>query len=146
MIWDLDDLLDEIGVVIRSSLRDLEAGKTITSHRVMGDDQLKVTASFSVRPAIPESRPTMPSVAQEPLVDVFHDESGLRVVVELPGIRKEDVSVRFLGDMLRIEVSKGGKTHRLDVPCVSPPGGIKVESTTHNNSVVEIRFLRSGDT
>jgi HSP20 family protein len=85
--------------------------------------------------------PVEPPV-QEPLVDVFDDEKGLRVVVELPGVEKEDIHVRFLDDVLRIEVSKGGRVHRRDVPCKVAPGSVEVKSTTQNNSVVEITFLR----
>ena len=85
--------------------------------------------------------PVEPPV-QEPLVDVFDDGESLRVVVELPGVRKEDVRVRLLDGFLRIEVSKGGRVHRRDVPSKVAPGSVEVKSTTENNSVVEIAFLR----
>ena len=44
--------------------------------------------------------------------------------------------------VLRIEVSKGGRVHRRDVPCKVAPGSVEVKSTKENNSVVEITFLR----
>jgi HSP20 family molecular chaperone IbpA len=141
MIWDIDDLLNELGVELAWTLKELDEGRPVRARRTVGDDFIKVTTSVSVRTAIPESVPIEPPV-QEPLVDVFDDGKGLRVVVELPGVKKEDVRVLFLDGTLRIEVSKDGKVHRRDVPCKVAPGSVEVKSTRENNSVVEITFLR----
>lgn len=141
MIWDIDDLLNELGVQLGWALKELDAGREVKTRRTVGDELIKVTTGVSIRSAIPDSVPVEPPV-QEPLVDVFDDSAGLKVVVELPGVRKEDVRVRFLDGVLRIEVSKGGRVHRRDVPCKVAPGGVEVKSTTENNSVVEIVFLR----
>jgi HSP20 family protein len=113
----------------------------VKTRRTVGDEFIKVTTSVSIRSAIPDSVPAELPV-QEPLVDVFDDSEGLRVVVELPGVRKENVRIHFLDGLLRIEVSKGGRLHRRDVPCNVAPGSVEVKSTTENNSVVEIVFLR----
>jgi HSP20 family molecular chaperone IbpA len=141
MIWDIDDLLNELGVELAWTLKELDEGRPVKARRTVGDDFIKVTTSVSVRTAIPESVPIEPPV-QEPLVDVFDDSKGLRVVVELPGVKKEDVRVLFLDGTLRIEVSKDGKVHRRDVPCKVAPGSVEVKSTREHNSVVEITFLR----
>jgi hypothetical protein len=139
LIWDIDDLLNELGVQLGWTLKELDAGRTVKTERTVGDEFIKVTTSVSIRSAIPDSVPIQPPV-HEPLVDVFDDSDGLRVVVELPGVKKEDVRVRFLDGVLRIEVSKGGTVHRRDVPCKVAPGSVEVKSTTENNSVVEIVF------
>ena len=141
MIRDIDDLLNELGVQLGWALKELDAGREVKARRTVGDEFMKVTTSVSIRSAIPGSVPVEPPV-QEPLVDVFDDSEGVRVVVELPGVKKEDVRVRFLDGLLRIEVSKGGRVHRRDVPCKVAPGSVEVNSTTENNSVVEILFLR----
>ncbi|MDA4117200.1 MAG: hypothetical protein OK455_02530 [Thaumarchaeota archaeon] len=141
MIWDVDDLLNELRDVIATTLRQLEQGKVVTTTRVVGDDLFKITTRVSVGPAVPEAvRPSPPP--QAPLLDVFDDGKRLRVVVELPGVKKEDVQVHFMNDALRIDVSKGGVHHQADIPCMVVPGSIKVLSTRENNSVVEITFLR----
>jgi HSP20 family protein len=88
--------------------------------------------------------PVQPRPVHEPLVDVFDEANGLRVVVELPGVKKEDVRVRFLDGVLRIEVTKGGRVHRRDVACKVAPGNVEVKSTTENNSVVEMVFRLRG--
>ena len=142
MIKDLDKLLADLSDVIESTLRQLEEGKVVRSTRVAGDDFFKITTRVSVGPAIPEAIHPPPPLL-EPLVDVFDDKKGLRVVVELPGVKKEDVRVRFMSGVLRIEVSRGGRLHRVDVPCKIAPGSIEIKSTEENNSVVEIKFVRS---
>ena len=141
MIWDIEGLLDELGKALASTLKDLDEGRVTRTHRVVGDGILKVTTRVSVGPLTPESARSEPLV-QEPIVDVFDDKKGLRVLVELPGVRKEDVKVRFLNGVLRIDVTKGGKLHRRELPCKVAPGSVEVKSTRENNSVVEITFLR----
>jgi len=141
LTWDLDELLKELGIELERTLRDLDEGRQVDSRRTVGDDFLKVTTSVSIRSAIPDTPPVIPPTA-EPLVDVFEDAKGLKVVVELPGVRKQDVNVAVVDGFLRIEVSKGGRVHRKDVPFKLPPSGVEVKSTTENNSVVEITLLR----
>jgi HSP20 family molecular chaperone IbpA len=141
LIWDIDDLLNELGLELGEVLRAVDEGREVNARRTVGDDFIKVTTSVSIRSAIPDSVHVKPP-AQEPLVDVFDDGKSLRVVVELPGVKKEDVRVRFMDGILRIEVSKGGRVHRRDVPCKVTPGSVEVKSTRENNSVVEITFLR----
>jgi HSP20 family molecular chaperone IbpA len=142
LIWDIDDLLNELGLELGETLRELDEGREVKARRTVGDDFIKITTNVSIRSAIPDSVPIQPPV-REPLVDVFDDNKGLRVVVELPGVRKEDVRVHFLDGVLRIEVSKDGRLHRRDIPCRVAPGSVEVKSTREKNSVVEITFLRS---
>ena len=141
MIRDIDDLLNALGVELEWTLKELDEGREVKTSRTVGDGFIKVSTSVSFRTAVPESAPIRPPV-QEPLIDVFDDGKALRVVVELPGVKKEDVHARFLDGVLRIEVSKDGRLHRRDVPCKVAPGSVEVKSTREKNSVVEITFLR----
>lgn len=142
MIWDIDDLLNELGLGLAWTFNELEQGREVKTHRVIGDDVVKISTTVSIRTATPDAFAGKPP-EREPLVDVFEDDKRLRVVVELPGVRKEDVQVSFMDGILRIEVSKDGRVHRRDVPCKVRPGSVVVKSTTQNNSVVEITFLRT---
>jgi HSP20 family molecular chaperone IbpA len=119
----------------------LEEGKVVETRRVVGDDIFRVTTRVSIRSAVPdEPAPEPPD--REPLVDVFDDSKGLRVVVELPGVKKEDVRAQFLDGTLRIEVTKGGRVHRKDIPWKAAPGTVEVKSRKENNSVVEMTFQK----
>ncbi len=141
MIWEIDDLLEGLGRAIASTLRELEEGKVVETRSIVGDDIVKVTTRVSIRSAMPDEVPSEPPT-REPLVDVYDDSKGLRVVVELPGVKKEDVRAEFLHGVLRIEVTKAGKVHRRDIPCKVVPGTVEVKSSKENNSVVELTFRR----
>ena len=141
MIWDIDDLLDMLEKAIASSLGEIEEGRVVKTEKVSGNDIVKITASLSIGPAIPTGT-RVEAPGREPLVDVFDDEKGLRIVVELPGVKKDDVRVDFLDGVLRVVIIKDGKVHQKDVPCEIAPGSVEVKSTRENNSVVEITFIR----
>ena len=121
MIWDIDDLLEDLGRVIASTLKDLEDGKVVETRSVVGDDMSQGHHQSLDTLAVPDSATAKPP-AREPLVDVFDDAEELRVVVELPGVKKEDVRIEFLHGVLRIEVNQDGKVHRRDVLCKVAPG------------------------
>ncbi len=115
MIGDIDDLLEELAKAIGLSLQDLDAGRVVKSRKAVGGDTFKITSTFSIGPAIPEvARPEPP--VKEPLVDVFEDGNRVRLVVELPGIKKDDVHVSLQDGSLRIDVVQGGKVHTREVP------------------------------
>jgi HSP20 family protein len=45
----------------------------------------------------------MPACAWRPLVDIFETESGVAILVDLPGVSKEDVSVEVKENVLTIK-------------------------------------------
>jgi HSP20 family protein len=45
----------------------------------------------------------MPACAWRPLVDIFETESGVAILVDLPGVNKEDVSVEVKENVLTIK-------------------------------------------
>ena len=79
----------------------------------------------------------------EPLIDVFDEEKQLRVLVQLPGIRKEDVSARVKDGGISIWIKRGDATYYREIPCATNPSEIRVNSITENNSVLEILFSKS---
>ena len=139
MIWDLDDLLDQLEEAVASTPKGPDAGNVSKRESVVGAGVVKITTGVSAGPLVPaKSYPG--ERPREPLVDVFEDAKGLRVLVELPAIKKEGINVRFLDGLLRIEVTHDGTVHREDTPCVVTPGGAEVWSTEENDSVVELTF------
>jgi hypothetical protein len=137
LIWDLDDLLDQLEEAVASTLKGLDSGNVSKRESVVGAGVVKITSGVSAGPffpakSYPRERP------REPLVDVFEGAKGLRVLVELPAIKKEDIKVSSLDGLLRIEISHDGTVHQEDIPCVVTPGGAEVWSTKENDSVVEL--------
>jgi HSP20 family protein len=74
---------------------------------------------------------------REPLVDVVTSDKEVRVIAELPGVRKEDVNVTINEKSLIISVdTESRKYHKeLDLPGVVDPQGAK---STYNNGVLEV--------
>jgi hypothetical protein len=126
--------------VVRGSL---EQGRFASA---VGDDR-GLSARVSVNIGfLDETVPKMakPAAQREPLIDVMEGERDIRVVVLLPGVKREDVTVSRGPGTLRVEVSRGDTVYRKEIPCAPEPARISVVSTKENNSVVEFVFAKKG--
>lgn len=81
----------------------------------------------------------------EPEVDIFEEERSLAVLVELPGVREEDVLVHVNGDVLILS-TKPGRDERcrryyreLLLPFAVETGSIQ---QTFRNGVLELELER----
>ena len=80
----------------------------------------------------------------EPLIDIIEDDNMIKVLVLLPGISKDDVSVHISGRTVRVEVAKGENVYVKEMVCTSPPDNVSVVPAVENNSVVELLFRKKG--
>jgi HSP20 family protein len=80
---------------------------------------------------------------REPLIDVIESGERVSVIVELPGVKKEDIKVEAFGRSLQVEVDDEAKrfNERIELPCDVLPGSIKA---SYNNGVLEISMKRVG--
>jgi len=80
---------------------------------------------------------------ESPRVDVFDEDTHVDVVVELPGIREEDVLVAVRGGTLAISGASASDTFREEVLL---PAGVDPDSLTVRlkNGVLLVRLQRSG--
>lgn len=74
---------------------------------------------------------------REPLVDVVSSGKEVRVIAEMPGVNKEDISVTVNERSMVISVDKEqrGYYKELDLPGVVDPNGAK---STYNNGILEV--------
>ena len=74
---------------------------------------------------------------REPLVDVVSSDKEVRVIAEMPGVSKEDISVTVNAKSLVISVDKEERRYykELDLPEIVDPSGAK---SSYNNGVLEI--------
>lgn len=81
----------------------------------------------------------------EPLVDVIEEADEIVVVVELPGVEKEDIQVNATEKSLTIVVDAPGRRYRkeLELPATIDP---KSSKATYKNGVLEIRLKKTGQT
>jgi HSP20 family protein len=80
------------------------------------------------------------SAEREPLVDINTTDSEVRVVVEMPGIRKEDIKVNAYDSQLEIATSKDAqrKYHKnIELP---EQAEIETARSIYNNGVLEVTF------
>jgi len=77
----------------------------------------------------------------EPLLDVLEKEDEVIVVVELPGLTKQDVKLQASENKLTISVDRPQKRYRreLDLPAEVDSRTIK---TSYKNGVLEVRLKK----
>jgi HSP20 family molecular chaperone IbpA len=147
-VFDVDDLLGELERVLLNISKLAAEGKgQVAETRQFGlGDEVRVTSSFKVgfldEMLPPQTAP--PSVEKEPMIDVMQTRDGLKVLVLLPGVKKEDIRVIPRERSLVFEVNTRGRSYRREVPCDLQPSSISIKSMVENNSVVEITFARKG--
>ena len=143
---DIDALLGELERVLKDVVRlAAEGGGQVerTRHYAIRDD-VKVTSTFRIGflDEMLSAQVPPPRVEQEPMIDVMQTEEGLKVLVLLPGVEKDDVTVFARPRSLVFEIDSRGRTYRKEIPCDLPPTEVTIKSMVQNNSVVEITFAR----
>lgn len=104
-----------------------------------GQQELKVEPFGNVRPQ-PAGGPPEED-AREPLVDVHEEEDHLLVLVELPGVDKENVTLKLADDRLNLSAHRGKTNYRKDITL---PQRFSEENMQWEckNGILQIRFER----
>jgi HSP20 family protein len=104
-----------------------------------GQTELKVEPFGSVRRG-PAERPEGADV-REPLVDVHEEDDHVLVLVELPGVAKENVKLQVTEGRLSLFAERGKTTYRKEIDL---PGGCSAErwSWDCSNGILQARFDR----
>jgi HSP20 family protein len=78
---------------------------------------------------------------REPLVDVVDGDNEIRVIAELPGVKKEDISLTAEGKNLEISAETPTRKYRKELEL---PGSVEVEGSksTFNNGILEVTFSK----
>jgi len=78
---------------------------------------------------------------REPLTDVIEEAERIRVIVELPGVEKEDIHLNATDDELDIVVESPQRrfSKHLDLPSAVDPDSA---TASYNNGVLEICLAR----
>lgn len=81
----------------------------------------------------------LPAGERDFFTDVTEEDSVVRAVAEIPGVAKEDISLRCTGNVLSIEVDTPGKQFEKDLalPCEVDVDSAKAE---YNNGLLEVTF------
>ncbi len=80
------------------------------------------------------------SAEREPLVDVNTTDNGIKVILEMPGIRKTDIQIKAYDSKVEVTTSKDAqrKYHKtIDLP---EQADIETARSVYNNGILEITF------
>jgi HSP20 family protein len=78
---------------------------------------------------------------REPLVDIIESEKALTVVVELPGVSKEQITLESTESMLMIDAKSINRSYHKEIQL---PKAVNPETAKakYNNGVLEVTFRR----
>ena len=87
----------------------------------------------------PSGRSVSRSEVREPLVDTVYDRkhNEVKVVVDMPGVVEEEISVVVRQRSVLVRASDGGRRYAADVP-LDVPVARKLVRKTFNNGVLEL--------
>jgi len=112
----------------------------------IGPDGRPVVREFgNVRPGALRGGPRFELRGErEPLVDVIDEEKQVRVVAEIPGVRKEDIDLTVDQQMMTIRVNTEQRKYFKEVEL---PAAVEAESTraAYNNGVLEVTLQKKGE-
>lgn len=108
-------------------------------HTVSGNTIFEKSKVFGEEGSEPESTAT--KKPREPQLDVLEGEKHIRVVVEVPGIKKEDIEFAVEDRTLDLDASGEERSFRKTVELPSPVEMPPVEMT-YNNGVLTLSFAR----
>ncbi|HKR72654.1 MAG TPA: archaeal heat shock protein Hsp20 [Candidatus Nitrosocosmicus sp.] len=81
------------------------------------------------------------STEREPLADVNVTEKEVKVVVEMPGVRKEDIKVNAANSQVEIDASYNSRTYHKSIE-LPKEADIETAKSIYNNGVLEITFSK----
>lgn len=108
-----------------------------------GQQELKVEPFGNIRPppsGYPAGEPPGEDV-REPLVDVHEEEDHVLVLVELPGVARENVALELAGDRLSLSAQRGQTGYRKEITL---PGTFSADDMQWEckNGILQVRFQR----
>lgn len=89
----------------------------------------------------PAEREVAVHEVREPIVDLFEEEKHTTIVLEMPGVGKDEVTVEVKDDIVTIAAERGEKKYRKEVLLTKPVSKKKM-TIKSNNGVFEIEFKR----
>jgi len=78
---------------------------------------------------------------RKPFIDVIKGDKDVSVIIEMPGVEKEDIDIRASETHVEIRAERGDRKYheRIEFDCEVIPDQVKA---TYNNGVLEIVFKR----
>lgn len=85
-------------------------------------------------------QPSQISVEREPLVDVNTTDKEVKVILEMPGIRKTDIQIKAYDSRVEVTTSKDAQRKYYKTIDLPEQADIETARSVYNNGVLEITF------
>ena len=82
---------------------------------------------------------------REPLADIMTSDKEVKVVIEMPGVNKENIKVNVRDDSLEVTSNDPQRKYRevIDLP---PEADLETAKSNYKNGIVEVVFKKKGQT
>jgi len=110
----------------------------------IGPDGKPVIREFgNMKPSITREGKIALKEEREPIVDIITSDEEIRVVVEIPGVSKEEIQIKATENMVTIQTTDPARKYHkeVDLPDSVDPSNAK---STYKNGILEITFKRKG--
>jgi len=109
------------------------------------DGKPQIREFGNVKPGTGRGKPYLDvKEEREPLVDIVDADSEIKVIVELPGVAKEDINLMGTQDKLTISVDTQHRKYYKEIELPAKVDPKKAEST-YKNGVLEVTLPKIGD-
>jgi len=105
----------------------------------------EVSYGIRVRPLVQQERTSRPAGAVnriEPQYDLFDENEQMRVIVELPGVDEDDITVVADGKNLRLEAVSGERRYGTTILL---PGPARILEQRFSNGLLEVILVNHDD-
>ena len=87
---------------------------------------------------------TTPAISseREPLADVATTDKEIKVVVEMPGVSKENIKVNAYDSTVEISTTEGAQRKYHEIIELPPEADIETAKSIYNNGILEITFKK----
>ncbi|MGC2599685.1 MAG: archaeal heat shock protein Hsp20 [Nitrososphaeraceae archaeon] len=79
---------------------------------------------------------------REPLADVATTDKEIKVVVEMPGVSKENIKVNAYDSSVEISTTEGAQRKYHEIIELPPEADIETAKSSYNNGILEITFQK----
>ena len=135
------DLVKEIGPIVygysmkigpdgKPQVREFGNLRTLTNKNLNGEENIRIGPKISSE--------------REPLSDVNSTEKEVKVILEIPGVKKEDIKINVNKTIVEINASDSQRKYHKTIQL---PHDIDINTakSTYNNGILEITFAKSKD-
>lgn len=123
-----------------------EVGPIVYGYSVtIGQDGKPQVREFgNVRPPSLAANVKTPELTaeREPLADVVTTDKEIKVVVEMPGVRKEDVKINVFDSSVEIATTEKAQKKYHTVIELPPGADTGTAKSTYNNGILEVMFSK----